>query len=226
MDRPRSPTPNDSQKTSTDNEIPTSSVPEQSLVSADEHVEVPTTVVLPASRRESASQNDEQEKSRPTSAFRTNADENPLDHSLSRTSSTRTFQFVPTADQSKLIIPGESLQIPIDELEIERVNSPPPSKTGIQSLTAFNPLIETEQSRSPEPSEKHRKSPSTSMLSTEKTIDGDVVSTRSRAHSNVSQQQQQLNNIDPKPSRLIIELFLKFISISNYYLQSARKSDS
>lgn len=199
LDRPRSPTPNDSQKASISNGIPTSDLPSDDN-QEKKNSELPATVVSPASRRESAYQNDEQRNSRPTSAIRTKPEENALESATSRPTSSRTFQFEPSTDQSKLITPGEKLQIPVDDLENERVNSPPPARTGIEPLALGNPLVEPEMSQSPVPSEKDRKSPTASMISNEKVIDGDILPSHSRRESNISPQ-QQINSTEQKSAR-------------------------
>lgn len=52
-------------------------------------------------------------------------------------------------------------------------------------------LIKTDQDHSRPSSQLNHKRPPSSSLSTEKIIDGDVVSSKSRRNSNISQQQQQ-----------------------------------
>jgi hypothetical protein len=225
LNRPRSPTPNDSRKMSTNAELSPSLPVEHSQSPADlikddnetnqssilsddnqekQNFEPPTAIISPPSRRESTNKNNQQETSRPTSATKIKSDENVVEPSISRPNSNRTRQFSVTDEQLKLIKPGEQLQIPRDDLDNERSNSPPPSSTVIKSLALFNPLlgsslVQNEQDRSRPPSETDRKSPTTSMISNEKIIDGDVLQSKSRRESNISQ--QKINNTDKKPSR-------------------------
>jgi len=130
--------------------------------------------------------------------------------STSRASSSRTHQFITTDEQSKLIKPGEQLQIPTDDHDAERLNSPPTLPKGIKSLGLINPLVgsslvQHEQDQSQLSSETDRRSLNTSTISNEKIIDGDVVSSKSRRESNISQ--QQINNTDQKSTRYKNECF-------------------
>ena len=91
--------------------------------------------------------------------------------------------------------PGEQLQIPTNNLDNERSNSPSALAGDIQSLALVNPLlgsslVQKEQDRSRPPSAPNRKSPTTSMMSNEKVIDGDILPSKSRRESHLSQQQQ------------------------------------
>jgi hypothetical protein len=211
FDRPRSPTPNDSQKDSTNIEPP-SSINDNRTMSptlndnqqdGEKHKE-PTDIVAPSSRRESTAKIDQQQTSRPTSAMKTKPDDNSFEPLASRASSSRTNQFSVTDEQSKLITPSEQLQIPTNISYNDRLNSPPLSPTGAQSLVLINPLLEsnlvqTEQERSRPSSATNRKSPTASIVSNEKVIDGDIVSPPSRRESNISQQQTNVN--DQKSTR-------------------------
>lgn len=209
LDRPRSPTPNDSLKVSTNN-VPSSSIfpPEQTQSPTDiikDDDDQQKQIIEPStSRRQSINKNDQQQGSRPTSAIQTKFDDNSYEPTTSRASSSRTNQFIPTDDQSKLIRPGEQLQIPSDDLDNQRIDSPPPSSTIISGLLLANPLVgsspvENEQNQSRPSSETNRKSPTSSMISNEKVIDGDILPSKSRRESTISQ--QQLNNTDQKVAR-------------------------
>jgi hypothetical protein len=183
--RPRSPTPNDSRKMSINNEPLTK-------------------IISPESPRESINKNDQQETSRPINAIKTKLDDDSVEPSGSRPSSSRTSHFITTYEQSKLIKSGEQLQIPTDDFDNERLNSPPPLTTDIKSLVLLNPLlgsnlVQTEQDQSRSTSETNRASPTTSTISNEKVIDGDVLPSKGRRGSDTSQ--QQLNNIDQKSTR-------------------------
>jgi len=186
LNRPRSPTPNDSRKVSISNEPPTA-------------------IISPGSRRESTNKNDQQQTSRPITAIQTKSDDNSFEPSTSRQSSARTNQFITTDEQSNLIKSGEQLQIPTDDLDNERLNSPSPRlPKNIKSLVLINPLlgnnlVQNEQDQTGPSSETNRKSLTTSVISNEKVIDGDVLSSKSRRESNISQ--HQTNNTDQKSPR-------------------------
>jgi hypothetical protein len=213
--RPRSPTPNDSRKASTNVEQPPTNLikhdqtnhspiddnrarsPTLDNQQQKEIFEPPTAIISPPSRRESTNKTDNQQTSRPTSAVKTNFDDNLLQSSTNRRS---------TGDADHFTKTDEQLQIPTNDFMNERVNSPPPSPSlsGIKSVAAINPLlgsslVQKEQDGSRPPSETNRKSPTTSMISNEKVIDGDVLPTKSRRESTISQ--QQINNTEQKPSR-------------------------
>jgi hypothetical protein len=186
LNRPRSPTPNDSRKVSISNEPPTA-------------------IISPGSRRESTNKNDQQQTSRSITAIQTKSDDNSFEPSTSRQSSARTNQFITTDEQSNLIKSGEQLQIPTDDLNNERLNSPSPRlPKNIKSLVSINPLlgnnlVQNEQDQIGPSSETNRKSLTTSVISNEKVIDGDVLSSKSRRESNISQ--HQTNNTDQKSPR-------------------------
>jgi hypothetical protein len=209
LNRPRSPTPNDSRKISTNLELSPSLPGEHSPIPSHDNQEKqgltpPTAIVSSPSRRESTNIHDHQQTSRPTSATKVKSDENVVEPSTIRASSSRTHQFSVTDEQAKLITPGEQLQIPKNDLNNERLNSPPPLPTDIKSLALVNPLlgsslVQKEQDHSRPPSETSRKSPTTSMMSNEKIINGDVLPSKSRRESNLSQ--QQTNNTEHKPPR-------------------------
>lgn len=213
LNRPRSPTPNDSRKMSTSNQIsvdqsqtPTKSIHDDQIYPSPsptnegqikDNVESTPSIVSSPSRRESASRNDQEQPQRPTSALRTNTEEKPAETSVRRPSTSRTNRFVVNDEQSKLITAGEQLQIPTDDS-----SSSLPMDT--QSLLLVNPLIgstlaQNEQDRSRSPSETNRKSPTASMISNEKVIDADTVPSNSRRESSLSQ--KPLTDADQKPTR-------------------------
>ncbi len=224
FDRPRSPTPDDSRKAPANIEPPSTFYNEQLQSPTDENrirspnlndnqyddeqqkqsFQTPPTIISPASRRESTNKTDQQRTSRPTNAIKTNFDDNSFQSSTHRPSTSDTDHFTKTDEQSKLIKLGEQLQIPTDDLFNERINSPPPSPSGIKSIALINPLlgstlVQKEQDNSRPSSETNRKSPTTSMVSNEKVIDGDILSSKSRRESTISQ--QQINNTDQKLPR-------------------------
>jgi hypothetical protein len=210
INRPRSPTPNDSVEISTNNEpLSSTFLAEQSqsptdLIKYDDNQQKQIYEPSPASRRESTNKDDQQQISQLTSVIKTKFDDNSFEPSTSRASSSRTHQFITTDEQSNLIKPGEQLQIPTDDFDGEQLNSPPSLSKGIKSLALINPLlgsslVQHEQDQSQLSSETDRRSPNTSMISNEKIIDGDIVSPKSRRESNISQ--QQINNTDQKSTR-------------------------
>jgi hypothetical protein len=224
LNRPRSPTPNDSRKVSNTNEPSASFFTEQSqspthlrkddeanqspILSDDNQqkqiFEPPTAIISPASRRESTNHTDQQQTSRRESTIKTKFDENSFEPSTSRPNTSRTSQFITTDEQSKLITEGEQLQIPTDDFDNERINSPPPLSPDIKSSAVINPLLGSslvhfEQDHSRPSSETNRTSPTTSMISNEKVIGGDVLPSKSRRESNISK--QQTDNIDQQPKR-------------------------
>ncbi|CAF4305472.1 unnamed protein product [Rotaria sp. Silwood2] len=255
FNRPRSPTPNDSRKASTNIEPPSSLNTEQlesrthvitddntnhSLINHDrtisptlndnksispivsndnqedeeeqkQNFEPPTTIISPASRRESTSKNDQQQTSRPTSAIKEKSYDNLIEPSASRPSSSRSHHSAATDEHLKLIKPGEQLQIPTDDFDNERINSPPPSSSDIKSTALTDPSLENsvaqkEQDHSRPPSEINRKSPTKSIISNEKDIDGEVPSSHSPRENDVNQQQTDLTHrksTSPRGSQVI-----------------------
>jgi hypothetical protein len=162
-----------------------------------ENYELPSAIISPASRRESENKSDQQERSRPTSAVKSKLDE----PSASRPNSNRQSDFSSTNEQSKLIKPGEQLQIPTNYIDNALLNSPPPSPSGVKQLTLINPLLENNLNKTEENNSKS--SSETNLqhsISNEKIIDGDVVSSKSRRNSNKSEQ-QQTNVTDQKATR-------------------------
>jgi hypothetical protein len=180
--RPRSPTPNDSPKLSTD-------------AHADE------------ANRANVSVNNE----------RNNSSGESGDHqhdvsSSSRPGSNHANRLV-TPNQGPSRSPSsEQLQIPINGLNNERVNSPPPpsATAGITSIVLFSPLLkkscsDKEQDLTRSPSEMSRASSSTSMASNEKLLEGSTVTPRSRRESNASSQSPAV--LDQKAIRYVNSTF-------------------
>ncbi|CAF3956697.1 unnamed protein product [Rotaria sp. Silwood2] len=152
-----------------------------------------------SSRRESTNKLDQQQTSRTSSAVKSKVNDNSSESSTIKLNN----DFITTNDQSKLIKPGEQLQIPTNDIDNEQNNSPPPSPSAIKQMISTNPVLEsslvtTDQDRSRPPSETNRKSQTSTSISNEKVIDGDVVSSRSRRSSNISQQQTTIT--DQKPN--------------------------
>ncbi len=199
LNRPRAPSPDDSSKTPTNVESkrPHSS----SLNEQKQNFQPPTAVISPASRRESTNKTDQQPTSRPSSTIKSKFNDNLFESSTNQSNN----DFLTTNYQSKLIKPGEQLQIPLNDIDNERINSPPPSPITKQTVLK-NPLLEnnrtkTEQDHSRPPSERNLKSPMSSSVSNTKLIDGDAVSSKSRRNSNASQQQTTATDQKP-PSAL------------------------
>lgn len=122
---------------------------------------LPNAIVSPPSRRESTNKSDQQQPSE------------------SAQSSTNDFQ--PTHEQSKLIKSGEQLQIPTNDINNERINSPPPSPSATKQIVQQNPLLD----------KNSRTSSRKSSANNEKLVDSDIISSRSRRSSNTSQKKQQ-----------------------------------
>lgn len=208
--RPRSPTPNDSRKMSTSNQVsvdqsesPTKSTPDVRQ-SPSPSIEGQEKGVLEPARRESASKNNQEQTSRPTSAMKTDSDEKRAGSPSRRPSTSRTNHFFITDDVSKLIKPGEQLEIPISASEREHTNSPPPLPMDVKSIALVNPIVgdtiaNHEQNRSRPPSETSRRSPTVSMASNEKVVNGDSVLPKSRRESSLSQ--APITDTDKKPAR-------------------------
>ena len=219
FNRPRSPTPDDSRKApaniepTDENRIRSPNLNDNQYDDEQQKqdFQTPPTIISPGSRRESTNKADQQRKSRPTSAVKTNFDDNSFQSSTHRLSTSDTDHFTKTDEQSKLIKLGEQLQIPTDDLINERMNSPPPSPSGVKSIALINPLlgstlVQKEQDNSRPSSETNRKSPTISTISNDKVIDGDILPSKSRRESTISQ--QQINNTDQKLPRYI-NLFFK-----------------
>ena len=84
-------------------------------------------------------------------------------------------------ESSKLIKPGEQLQLPTNDIDTKRLNSPPPSPSTKKQMDLINPSPENNLNRTSRPeSQISRKSP----------INNEVVQTQSRRTSNSSQQQK------------------------------------
>ncbi len=197
LNRPPSPTPDDSRKTLTNDESkrPSSSSYNDNKEEQKQIFEPPTAIISPASRRESTNKTDQQQTSRPSSTTKSNSFESANNN------------FLTTNEQSKLIKPGEQLQIPTNDINNERLNSPPPSpsttkQTGLTSPLLRSSFIKTDQDNSRPPSQTNRKSLTSTSVSNEKVIDGDIISSKSRRSSNTSQKQQtDQKSLNKKDSR-------------------------
>ncbi|CAF2039831.1 unnamed protein product [Rotaria magnacalcarata] len=147
------------QTTKNDTDILTAN---QSSPSNNHEDEPPTMASTSSSRRESVNKTDLQQTSRPSSAMKSNVNDNKSESSTTQLNN----DFATTNEQSKLIKSGEQLQIPTNETDNAHVNSLPPT------------------------SENNRKSSTESSVSNKKMIDGDAASSKSRRSSNASQQQK------------------------------------
>ncbi|CAF0848400.1 unnamed protein product [Rotaria sp. Silwood1] len=162
-------------------------------------LEPSTATISSASRRENTDKLDQQQSSRSSSAIKSRVNDNSEESSTTKLNN----DFIATNEQSKLIKLGEQLQIPTNDIDNEQINSPPPSPSGIKQIVSTNPVLEsnlvtTDQDRSRTPSETNRKSLTSTSISNEKVIDGDVVSSKSRRSSTTSQQQRQTTVTDQK----------------------------
>ncbi|CAF2253394.1 unnamed protein product [Rotaria magnacalcarata] len=245
LNRPRSPTPNDSRKASinmesapsahatqlqspTDDDTNHSAVDHDHTISPtvnnnhrssspggsnnnnqeddDEQkqtVEAPATFVSSASRRESTNQDDQQQTLRPTSALKTKSDDNSLEPSTSRPGSSRLHNLIATDERLKLVKSDEQLQIPTDEFANEQTHSPPQSPIDTQPMISADHSLDSniaqnEQNRSRPTSAGNRKSPTKSMLSNEKGIDGEVPPLDDSTYHDIHQ--QQTHATDDKPA--------------------------
>ncbi|CAF3352469.1 unnamed protein product [Rotaria sp. Silwood1] len=158
-----------------------------------------TTIISPTSRRESTNKNDQQQTSRPTSATKTKFDDSSFEPSTSRPTSSSLHHSTTVDDHLQLVKPGEQLQIPTDDFDNERINSPPPSPSGIKSTALTDSSLENnvtqkEQDHSRRPSEINRKSPTKSMISNGKDIDGEVLSSNSPRENDADQQQTDITH--------------------------------
>ena len=212
LNRPRSPTPNDSRKMSTSNQVSvdqsqssTKSTPgDQIRQSPSPSIEGQGKGVFEPARRESASKNNQEQTSRPTSAVKTDSDEKRAESPSRRPSTSRTNHFFVTDDVSKLIKPGEQLEIPTSSTDREHTNTPPPLPMDAKSIALTNPLVgdtiaNHEQNRSRPPSATSRRSPTVSMVSNEKVVNGDSVLPKSGRESSLSQ--APITDTDKKPAR-------------------------
>lgn len=159
------------------------------------------TTVSPRSRQGSAKKTEQQPPSRPPTTKKSEENDNFFETSTDISDS----EHVITDEQSKLIKPGEQLEIPADNMDNKRLNSPPPSLSTTGQLVSANPLLENDRPEAnPEESRPasqiSRKSPITSSVSNEKLIDGDAVSAKSRASSNTSQQRTKIPEAKVTPA--------------------------
>lgn len=110
-----------------------------------------------------------------------------------------------TDEQSKLIKPGEKLQLPTNDIDNERANSPPPVASPLQQMFTANPLLggtltETDQGHSEPTGETKRKSSTSSATNNEKAVDDDIVAPKSKRSSNASQQQKPKSSSSKRAS--------------------------
>ncbi|CAF3576930.1 unnamed protein product [Rotaria sordida] len=223
LKRPRSPTPNDSRKASitmeplssthvktddninhdhtisstlNNNESISPMVSNDNQENAEEQQQnvesSPTTIISSASRRDSINKNDQQQ----------------ISPSTSQSNSSHPHHLSTTDEHLKLIKTGEQLQIPTDDFDNERIHSPPPppSPSGSKSMALTdasleNDVAQKEQVHSQPSSEINRKSPTKSMISTEKDIDGEVLLSNSPRENDINQQQTDINYQKPASRR-------------------------
>ncbi|CAF3543761.1 unnamed protein product [Adineta steineri] len=201
LNRPRSPTPNNSRKSSTHSQI-NDKEDTKSLISNNNTTDSPVF--------SDHNQQDEQQQQNENiqSSIEINASisqqesiHKNVEQQTSRSSSTPANGFTSADDQPKRIKSGIQLLIPTHDFNNERINSPPPPlSAGIKSMVLFNPLLshinEKEQGRSRSTSEASRKMSTTSSISNEKIIDEDSILSNNQRESNHSQ--QSLNIADEK----------------------------
>lgn len=157
--------------------------------------EVETPVPAVSSRQSSANKTAQQRAgSRPSTAKRSQHDDQSSDSSPER---------------SKLIKLGEQMQIPTDDVENQRTNSPPPSTSLTALLALNNPLLEkktpkADAKNSRPGSQTSRKSSTTGSVNQEKRKESDVVSNKSRTSSRASKQPGKVSDekvISPRSGR-------------------------
>jgi ATP-dependent exoDNAse (exonuclease V) alpha subunit len=85
--------------------------------------------------------------------------------------------------QSKLIKPGEQLQIPTNNIDTKLLNSPPPSPATNKQMDLINPSPENNLTKT-----EQKNSRPGSQINNEKHVDDEIIPTKSRPISNSSQQ--------------------------------------
>lgn len=212
VNRPRSPTPNDSRKMSTSQQVsvdqsqsPSKSTPDDLMRrSPSPSIEGQAKGNFESSRRASASKNNQEQLSRPSSAVKTNGAEKGSETPSRRPSTSRTDQFFVIDDVSKLIKPGEQLEIPTNGIDREHMNTSPPLPRDLRALALGHPVIGDtisthEQNRSRPPSPSIRPSPTLSMASNDKMMNGASVPPKNGRESSLSQ--APTTDADKKPPR-------------------------
>ena len=159
-------------------------------------LEPPIAIISPASRQPSANKSGQQPPgSRPSTAKRSQHSDNSSESSTDRSSHRQRAD----NERSKLIKLGEQLQLPTDNIDNQRINSPPPSASPKELLVLTNPLLENNTSKtSPKNSrpgsQSSRKGSTTGSVNQEKPRESDVVSNKSRTSSRASKQQPKFSD--------------------------------
>ncbi len=105
----------------------------------------PTAIISPASRRESTNKIDQQQSSRVSSTKKSNLNDSSTESLTDESHNV----FFTMNEQSKLIKPGEQLQIPANDIHTKGLNSPPPSPSTNKQIDFTNPSSKkTEQKQS------------------------------------------------------------------------------
>ena len=167
---------------------------EQSQEQERQNFELSVGIISSGSRKESANKYDQPHTSEVTSASQTKLGDDSFKPSTSRPISSRSHLSLATDEQSKLIKPGEQLQVPTSDIDNERTNSPPSSTLGINSITSMNPLLDSahepkDEAKPRPPSETHRKSSTDSAIDNEKVIDREVSSSSNLKNNDANEQE-------------------------------------